>query len=57
VFDIGSGWGGLAIYLAETAGCRVTGATLSEEQHALSQEQIRRAGLNHQVQFILRDYR
>ena len=57
MFDIGSGWGGLAIYPAETAGCEVTGATLSEEQHALSQERVRRAGLDHQVQFILRDYR
>ena len=31
--DIGSGWGGMGLYLAETAGCNVTGVTLSEEQH------------------------
>jgi cyclopropane-fatty-acyl-phospholipid synthase len=57
VFDIGSGWGGLGIYLAETAGCEVTGVTLSEEQHALSQERVRQAGLDQQVRFFLHDYR
>jgi cyclopropane-fatty-acyl-phospholipid synthase len=57
VLDIGSGWGGLGLYLAETAGCDVTGVTLSEEQHAMSQERVRQAGLDQQVQFFLRDYR
>ncbi|MGL4296364.1 MAG: SAM-dependent methyltransferase, partial [Aestuariivirga sp.] len=36
VLDIGSGWGGLGLYLAETCGAEVTGVTLSEEQHKLS---------------------
>ncbi len=57
MLDIGSGWGGLGIYLAETAGCEVTGVTLSEEQQAMSQERVRLAGLDQQAQFILRDYR
>ena len=38
VLDIGSGWGGLGLYLAETCGAEVTGVTLSEEQHKLSNE-------------------
>ena len=38
VLDIGSGWGGLGLYLAEICGAEVTGVTLSEEQHKLSNE-------------------
>lgn len=51
VLDIGSGWGGLAIYLAQTAGVDVTGVTLSTEQHALANERARAAGLTDRVRF------
>ncbi len=57
VLDIGSGWGGLGLYLAETAGCEVTGVTLSEEQHETSQKRARRAGLESRCHFLLQDYR
>ena len=57
VLDIGSGWGGLALYLAKTAHVTVTGVTLSEEQLKLSQERARAAGLAKAVKFELRDYR
>ncbi len=57
VLDIGSGWGGLALFLAETAGCEVTGVTLSEEQHRESERRARRAGLDSRCRFLLRDYR
>ncbi|MCC7272226.1 MAG: class I SAM-dependent methyltransferase [Alphaproteobacteria bacterium] len=57
VLDIGSGWGGLALYLAQTADVDVTGLTLSEEQHKVANERARRAGLEHRVRFLLRDYR
>lgn len=57
VLDIGCGWGGLALYLAQTAGVEVTGLTLSEEQHKVAQERARRAGLSDRVRFLLRDYR
>ena len=43
VLDIGSGWGGLALYLAETCGAEVVGVTLSSEQHALSTQRARAA--------------
>ena len=57
VLDIGSGWGGLGLYLAETSGCDVTGVTLSEEQHQESERRARRAGVNPSCRFLLRDYR
>ena len=57
VLDIGSGWGGLALYLAATAGCEVVGITLSEEQLKVSRQRALRAGLADRVRFELRDYR
>jgi cyclopropane-fatty-acyl-phospholipid synthase len=57
VLDIGSGWGGLAIYLARVADVHVTGVTLSKEQHALSVERARAAGVADRVTFHLKDYR
>jgi len=57
LLDIGSGWGGLGLYLAQAGDCAVTGVTLSTEQHKLSQERARKAGLEDRVQFHLRDYR
>jgi cyclopropane-fatty-acyl-phospholipid synthase len=57
VLDIGSGWGGMGLYLAEHTGCEVDGVTLSVEQHKLSQEKAQRTGLDRRVRFHLRDYR
>jgi len=57
VLDIGSGWGGLGLHLAGEAGCDVTGVTLSVEQHRVSQDRARAAGLDAKVRFDLRDYR
>jgi cyclopropane-fatty-acyl-phospholipid synthase len=57
VLDIGSGWGGLALYLAKLTGVDVTGVTLSTEQHKLSEERAAAAGLGDRVRFFLRDYR
>ncbi len=57
VLDIGSGWGGLALYLARAGGVDVTGLTLSAEQHKVAQERARKAGLAECVRFHLRDYR
>jgi len=57
VLDIGSGWGGLGLYLAETCGAQVTGVTLSAEQFKLSNQRARERGLDEQVQFLLKDYR
>ena len=57
VLDIGSGWGGLAIYLASTCGVDVTGLTLSTEQHGKATARAREAGVQDRVRFHLRDYR
>jgi cyclopropane-fatty-acyl-phospholipid synthase len=57
VLDIGSGWGGLALYLAETAGGRVTGITLSQEQLALARVRAAERGLSGTAEFRLQDYR
>ena len=57
VLDIGSGWGGLAIYLAQIEKVEVLGVTLSKEQHALAEERARQAGVGERVRFALRDYR
>ena len=57
VLDIGSGWGGLGLYLAEMTGAQVTGVTLSEHQHRISNQRARERGLADRVQFHLRDYR
>lgn len=57
VLDIGSGWGGLAIYLAQDVGVDVTGVTLSQEQLRVAQAEAERAGLQDRVRFRLEDYR
>lgn len=57
VLDIGSGWGGMGIYLARNFNCKVIGVTLSEEQHSLSNRRVKELGLEDCVHFELRDYR
>ncbi len=57
VLDIGSGWGGLALYLAGECGADVTGLTLSEEQLKVANRRAALAGLADRVRFHLRDYR
>lgn len=57
VLDIGCGWGGLALYLAEYCRARVTGVTLSHEQWARASERASEKGLTKQVEFRMQDYR
>ncbi len=57
VLEIGTGWGGFALYAAGELGCRVTSVTISREQHDLARERVRAAGLEHLVGIELRDYR
>jgi cyclopropane-fatty-acyl-phospholipid synthase len=56
VLDIGCGWGGLAIYLAQQCHACVTGITLSEEQLAVARGRAEKSGIPH-IDFHLQDYR
>jgi cyclopropane-fatty-acyl-phospholipid synthase len=57
VLDIGCGWGGLALYLGEFCGARVSGITLSQEQLASARGRAVEKGLTDTVEFRLQDYR
>jgi len=57
VFEIGCGWGGLALSLARDHGAEVLGVTLSTEQHAWATKRAEAEGLSDKVKFELRDYR
>jgi cyclopropane-fatty-acyl-phospholipid synthase len=57
VLEIGTGWGGFAIYAAHHFGCRVTTTTISAEQHAEAVRRVARAGLSGRVDLLRQDYR
>ncbi len=57
VLDIGCGWGGLGLYLAQIGDAHVTGVTLSSEQLAVARQRAAAAGLDRAVEFDLVDYR
>jgi len=57
VLEIGCGWGGFAEYAAGQRGLKVTGLTISQEQHDFAVERIKRAGLEDKVEIVMRDYR
>ena len=57
ILDIGSGWGGMALYLARVCGADVTGVTLSREQARVATDRAQQSGLADRVRFLLQDYR
>jgi len=57
VLEIGSGWGGNAIYMAKNFGCKVTSVTISKEQQKLAVERVKEEGLEDKVSIIIQDYR
>lgn len=57
VLEIGSGWGGNAIYMAKNYGCKVTSLTISEEQYKLAVDRVEKAGLSDRVRILFKDYR
>ncbi len=57
LLEIGTGWGGFAIYAAQTTGCRVTTTTISSAQYAYTRDQVIQLGLTHQIEVLCQDYR
>ena len=57
LIEIGSGWGGFAIYAAKNYGCKVTTTTISTEQYKYTNNRIKEMGLTKQIRVLLKDYR
>lgn len=57
VIEIGTGWGGFALYAAQHYGCHVTTTTISCEQHAFASARVAASGLQDRVTVLLQDYR
>ncbi|MFT5674157.1 MAG: cyclopropane-fatty-acyl-phospholipid synthase [Paraglaciecola sp.] len=57
LLEIGTGWGGLAVYAAKNYGCKVTTTTISDEQHQYAAQWLEREGLQNQVTLLKQDYR
>lgn len=57
LLEIGTGWGGLAIYAAKNYGCKVSTTTISKEQYEYAKLAVKKAGLEQQITLLLKDYR
>ena len=57
VVEIGTGWGGFAIYAATHYGCKVTTTTISKQQYEIARQRVIAAGLEDKVTLLLEDYR
>jgi len=57
VLEIGSGWGGNAIYMAKKYNCKVTTVTISEEQYKMARERVEKENLTDRIEVKLMDYR
>lgn len=57
LLEIGTGWGGMAIYAAKNTGCKVTSVTISKEQFTYATNWVKQEGLENQVSILLQDYR
>ncbi|MGB0458826.1 MAG: class I SAM-dependent methyltransferase [Porticoccaceae bacterium] len=57
VVEIGTGWGGFAIYAASHYGCKVTTTTISQQQFEVAQHRVQAAGLEDRVTLLMEDYR
>ncbi|GEA11911.1 cyclopropane-fatty-acyl-phospholipid synthase family protein [Alteromonas sp. KUL49] len=57
LLEIGTGWGGLAVFAAKYYGCKVTTTTISEEQYAWAEDWIKRENLENKITLLKKDYR
>jgi cyclopropane-fatty-acyl-phospholipid synthase len=57
LLEIGTGWGGLAVYAAKNYGCKVTTTTISEEQYSWALDWVQKENLSDKVTLLKKDYR
>ena len=57
VIEIGTGWGGFAIYAAKHYGCHITTTTISDAQYEEAQRRVEAAGLSDKITLLKQDYR
>ena len=57
LLEIGTGWGGLAIFMAQTYGCKVTTTTISNEQYNYARNMVKESGFEDKITVLKRDYR
>ena len=57
VLEIGTGWGGFAIYAATHYGCQITTTTISDAQYQEAQSRVNAAGLTDKITLLKQDYR
>ena len=57
LLEIGTGWGGLAIYAAQKFGCRVTTTTISDAQFDYAQQRVKELNLEDKITLLKKDYR
>ena len=57
VVEIGSGWGGFAIFAAENYGCKVTTTTISQQQYSYTRNLINKKKLEKKITLLFEDYR
>jgi cyclopropane-fatty-acyl-phospholipid synthase len=57
VLEIGTGWGGFAIYAAKNYGCHVTTTTISQQQYEYAEQRIKQEGLQDRITLLCEDYR
>lgn len=57
LLEIGTGWGGFAVYAAGHYGCRITTTTISQEQYDAAKQRVADAGLTDRIEIVMEDYR
>ncbi len=55
--EIGTGWGGMAVYAAKNYGCKVTTTTLSQRQYEFTRKLVKQSGLDDKITVVMKDYR
>lgn len=57
ILEIGTGWGGFALYAAKNYGCHVTTTTISQQQFEYATKKTKEAGLENKITLLCQDYR